>query len=346
MPPQTPYTGPARAYNPQGFDDYWMGGCKTLSSVDRKRFKTPEGGIWTYTKAALLTINERENRRAADNAMSDTEPIQEGYLISWDKEQGKGHKLFARYESAQAFCEAILALPREDRHAYEIICPDRPVRAYMDIEYVTDEPDVEQTRIRMVLDHYRKKVVQEFGFDPEIHVSSSSRGEAGRFKMSYHVTFQDLVFQNNCNGEMLEFFSVTQDNFSVDSDWFFTKDQASGKRVPIVDQKVYDRYRNMRTLFSCKKGSDTPFRRVSQDPRLDTLDPAPCVCDTASDYHLFTNTMPANTPVSKPLSSDTDTENTKRGSSRSTRRPVPQRQCHQSVQPPALPFDLCCLVSR
>jgi hypothetical protein len=135
---------------------------------------------------------------------------------------------------------------------------------------------------------------------------------------------------------MKRFFAVTEDEFPLDSDWYCTK--ANGKRVPVVDQAVYDKDRNMRTLFSCKKGSSVPFGKISGDPLLDVLIPSPSECDVASDYSLFSITKPANTPISVSLLEHDTDQPMQRGSVNAAPRPAVQRPA--SVQQGQLPFSL------
>jgi hypothetical protein len=214
-----------------------------------------------------------------------------GFAVAWDKEIGAQKKVYAHYDDAASYYANLLTLPTDLRAGYELILPDHPARGYLDIEFITEEPDVHHTRLATVCAHYREKVRKEFGIEAEIFaVCGTRKDKDGLFKNSYHVTIRNLVFACNHDGVMKHFFAVT-DNF--DPVWFYTTPK--GELKSIVDQAVYTPKRIMRTPLSSKKGTSVPFTRISGDPLRDVFD-EPVVNDVDA-LIPFGISAPQGTPV-------------------------------------------------
>ena len=217
-----------------------------LSTADKARFGAPVDGAWFWTKDALMLAHG----------------LQSGFLVAWDKVEGEQRKIWGLYPTPAAFFLSLLQNPPDRRWAYEVI-QDGPVRAYMDIEFYTAEPDGAHRRLRALLVHYRARIRQEFGLDPDVFVACSTRGEPGCFKNSYHVVFGGLVFPSNHDGAMKALFEVTPEH---PAEWFCER-----KARPIVDQAVYTHHRCMRLPLCSKRGTVTPFHRISGSPREDAF---------------------------------------------------------------------------
>ena len=163
--------------------------------------------------------------------------------------QGKRHFMTCH---PQTFWKWLKAKPIDDRHAYEVIGEEAPSKVYFDIEYkyqeegdIKGESLLESFKIALIEDLKVSfsKVVRDCSV---IDLDSSTRE-----KFSHHL----IVNMTNEEGEPLFFADNRQVGFYVKK--FLEKVQnlltlPSGKTF--VDEAVYSKNRNFRTLLSSKYG--------------------------------------------------------------------------------------------
>ena len=292
-----------------------------LPPIDRARYSAPEGGRWFWTKDALMLAHAQAP----------------GFLVAWDKAEGEQRKIWGLFPSPLDFFRALLRNPSDRRWAYEVVL-DGPVRAYMDIEFYTPEPDAAHRRLRVLLAYYRARILEEFGLVADVFVACSTRPEHGSFKNSYHVVFANLVFPSNHAGPIKSLFEVTAEHGPL---WFCEK-----KARPVIDQGVYTHHRCMRLPLCSKRGVVAPFYRISASPCDDALD-FPCPCEDIDALLPFVISAPLPGPhvclVSVPCPctrglSDPLPEGSRGGAAAcpSTRSPLPEHPLALG----SLPFDL------
>ena len=176
--------------------------------------------------------------------------------------QGKRHFMTCH---PQTFWKWLKAKPIDDRHAYEVIGEEAPSKVYFDIEYkyqeegdIKGESLLESFKIALIEDLKVSfsKVVRDCSV---IDLDSSTRE-----KFSHHL----IVNMTNEEGEPVFFV----DNRNVG---FYVKKFLDQKEVrnlvslpsgkTFVDEAVYSKNRNFRTLLSSKFGKGVTLKALMVD---------------------------------------------------------------------------------
>ena len=215
----------------------------------RAQHGLPSGGAWFWTQNPALACAQRSS----------------GIAVAWDKaEVDTARKIYGCFPSAEDLYASLLQLPEGGRHAYEIIRESVPCRNYADIEWVGDR-DSTHNKLRALVAELRAYCEAEYGRAIKLYVSCSTRAKdekAGLWKNSYHLVFENLVFQNNHGGAMKAFWAAVCKRLSG-GEWHW---DSQGKETHIIDMAVYTRNRCMRLMLCSKRGGGVPFRRISGDP--------------------------------------------------------------------------------
>lgn len=224
------------------------GPITTLTPKDVTNRCAIEQMTWYWKQAGMMV---KYNELKADGLS----PL----ALTWDSTgKSSGSKIYSVCESAQTFFDLLIKHPVNKRWGYELIPENGPVRGYMDIEWF-GEADTAHVKIEPMMKDLRKKLVEHFKVEPAIYVCCGSRPDKKGYKNSYHVTVENIVFQNNHDGQMLHFFDMQDKDI-----WYYTN--PTGDFCPVFDNSVYSRNRCIRLPLCTKKGSTVPFIRISEDP--------------------------------------------------------------------------------
>ena len=209
----------------------------TLTQHERDRLHTPRGGTWYHEQAPMLEAYAASG----------------GLAITWDKPRGS--KVFGLYTGIDhsALMALVLDVPLQHRCGYELIPYTAACKAYLDIEWVGPE-DPSHTRLASILTAVRARIKDTYGITAEIHVCCGSRSKDDLIKHSYHAAIDNLVFENNHDGEMRRLFTAADATYTPD---------------PAIDTRVYSRNRHFRLPHCCKFGTAAPLLRISGDPAAD-----------------------------------------------------------------------------
>ena len=170
---------------------------RPLSLLETTRFGLPLGGRWFRTEQAVV---EQHAKRP-------------GYLLAWDTPH-KG-KLFGIYWdlSIDEFSRVLGKVPRERRHGYQLMLSTQECPGYMLLEW-TGPPVSAHAILHQALARLRAKCLRTFRYTlrsretPAIVAYCSSRPAPGAKAVlhSYYVVVKNLVFSNNHDGCMRDFF--------------------------------------------------------------------------------------------------------------------------------------------
>ena len=176
--------------------------------------------------------------------------------------QGKRHFMTCH---PQTFWKWLKAKPTEDRHAYEVIGQDAPSKVYFDIEYKYQEEAY--IKGECLLESFKTALIEDLKVsfskvitDCSVIDLDSSTSE----KFSHHL----IVNMTNEEGEPVFFV----DNRNVG---FYVKKFLDQKEVrnlvslpsgkTFVDEAVYSKNRNFRTLLSSKFGKGVTLKAAMVD---------------------------------------------------------------------------------
>ena len=283
----------------------------------RRQHNTPPGGAWYWRQERLLAA-----KRAA---FSDGR----GVAIAWEKEQS-GY-VYGLHDSMSDFYAALRKLPVGKRHGYELVLTDTRCRNYADIEYKGPR-DVAHEKIHGLVAQIRTYCIEKYKRNPKLAVCCSTRlvdpSDPELWKNSYHIVFQDLVFQSNHGSAMKAFWTDMTALLSGD-EWHWDN---KGKWTHIIDMGVYTRNRVMR-LPLCSKRGGMPFTRISGDP-LDTNDDftSKFTEDDPEAYEPFVISSPVidGDSISIPDPASVKNAREPRASSRKRTSPDKGAACHQT----------------
>jgi len=185
---------------------------------------------------------------------------------------------YASYPTVADFKTMYNGIDQSDRHFFELIRPDTPVRFYLDVEFeVPRRDDIDANRRLELLLRVCANALKEL-----LHVTvsdwvvqDSSRNIHTGWKHSYHVNLTSLYFANN--ETVLKRFMGAFRKRLDHPDLFWLK---AGKREPIVDFATNTRNRALRLPLSSKKTDPTatPLQLVEARDILDafvTVPPTP-----------------------------------------------------------------------
>jgi len=176
--------------------------------------------------------------------------------------QGKRHFMTCH---PQTFWKWLKAIPTEDRHAYEVIGEDAPSKVYFDIEYKYQEEAY--IKGECLLESFKTALIEDLKvsfskviIDCSVIDLDSSTSE----KFSHHL----IVNMTNEEGEPVFFVDNRNVGFYVKK--FLDKKEVqnlvslpSGKTF--VDEAVYSKNRNFRTLLSSKFGKGVTLKAAMVD---------------------------------------------------------------------------------
>ena len=220
---------------------------------DRIRHEVPSGGVWFQYDRRVAEAQAKNPSR---------------FMISWDKKNGA--KCFGLYATNLIFTINLMKCDKNKRWAYEIIPTNTPCKAFGDIEFYGPAdplyPNGWHRKMDMTLAHLDQQVFDIKKYHGKFEVLHSSRPEEGTIKHSFHVIIENLIFPNCHDGTMAAFFNVPE---SFGDEWF---DVHNDIRKPIIDQTVYTKKRNLRTVSSSKYAKVIPLRPLSPNFRLMEFD--------------------------------------------------------------------------
>lgn len=193
---------------------------------------------------------------------------------------------YASYKDVDEFLGEYANIPPRERHFYEIIRTDTPLRFYADVEFVVPErrDDEARDRLQALLVHFAAVFEQSLNVvvaASDWVIQDGSRacvlkhnGQSG-WKHSYHVNLKRVYFANNETALKTFMTAVRAQLPATDDRLFWTKwvkkgEQWVEKREPIVDFATNTRNRVWRLPLSSKAGDDTPL--VPLDASMDLAD--------------------------------------------------------------------------
>jgi hypothetical protein len=204
---------------------------------------------------------------------------------------GNVQRLFASYESKKVFWSEFNKIPLNARSFYEIIPPDRPAPLYLDVEWVSEKQDNEDTEQRMnsLCWHMGRALGAVIGGgtgeveESDLIVTRGSRYKsdstgATYWKNSFHIRHARVFFENNHTAMKL-FARLLHEQMRCDAPMWYQKPtkqkdehgNVTTERVSIVDGLVYTRNRSMRTVGSIKPGEpDSRLIVISDHGARDT----------------------------------------------------------------------------
>jgi hypothetical protein len=188
-------------------------------------------------------------------------------LVSSDKEENTGTKMFTSFPTVQEFEE--FQLKQEIAHLYEII-PDKhytPVYVFFDMDRRFDNYIIDDTYYHVVINTF-KEVFEKFMKDIynldikliEGHTFQAAYAPSPS-KFSAHVKINIKVHSL----EVVENIAINLDKY-MHSNSYITETQremfyyrkSQDRLVPIIDKSVYSNFRSFRTLYSSKFKTNAP----------------------------------------------------------------------------------------
>ena len=218
-----------------------------------EKYGIPPGGMLFWKQLPMITAMRLNNTKRP-------------FPMAFGKSGSPGY-IYSFYNCSLDGFEALLKLPPGKRHGYELILADTPCRNYADIEFVGPR-DERHVKIRALKLHIRTYCKEKYRFDPELVVSCSTRlmstvdAEDSLYKNSYHLVFQNHVFETNHRGAMASFWADIGALLSGD-EWHWQDNKGNAKHI--IDFAVYTKNRVFRCLL-CSKHDGVPFTRISADP--------------------------------------------------------------------------------
>ncbi len=137
-----------------------------------------------------------------------------------------------------------MQIPIDKRNCYELIPKTDLCAGFLVLKW-TGAPDPEHTTLHEVLERLRLRCGQELGIavDPCSYCGTHPIKGSADVQHVYHVVVQNLVFQNNHNGQMRAFFDLG---------------------VPEINLNVYTRNRQLLLPYCCPAGVTVPLEKVDQ----------------------------------------------------------------------------------
>jgi hypothetical protein len=132
--------------------------------------------------------------------------------------------------------------------------PEAPARLYLDVESVSPGPEPPPAETKAWLEGLISVVVTALG-ESGVLVTSDCRSSKHGWKRSFHLTWPDVVFEDNHTAmkEWIAQHVAPQIRQAPEYQWI-----AQYKAGPVIksalDEAVYSRYRAWRVSFACKKG--------------------------------------------------------------------------------------------
>jgi hypothetical protein len=207
-----------------------------------------------------------------------------------------------------------------DEPIYEVILPDQPTRLYLDVESVAPaEPPAEEAQawlgkiVEIVLAALLASGVPSCDAEPCL-VANDSRPSDGGWKRSFHLTWPNVVFENNHTAMKGWVAENVMPKVRNDPTLQWIAQYVRGPTVKYaVDDAVYSRYRAWRVTYANKKGKTrlTPWdvenwREIplDEDDRREFIENTLCSQADAADVSLVKF-------AAAPASSSTDHEDEK-----------------------------------
>ena len=146
----------------------------------------------------------------------------------------------------------------DDKHLYEVILPNRPVKLLFDLEYPsTDNTTAQQTLlefIQYVIDTFQSVFNETITFPDIVTGGIKSNGD-----YSYHIIFNSTNHKSFENIESLKSFIRYLEKeilSNADTTAKFTFQENKHKRTKFIfDNAIYNKHRNMRLPLQSKLGS-------------------------------------------------------------------------------------------
>ena len=209
-----------------------------MSPYDRLKENIPAGGKWFWYQNDMIEAHEQEG----------------GVRLAWQKKnEAYAYGLYPGATQTEVM-ESILSNPPDKRWALEWIPADTRCKGFVDVD-IKGEPDTHHKQLADIVQWIREKFRREFSSDLvlEIHVCCGSRYTSeGEYKNSYHIVINNLIFENNHDGTMQNFFDINLESLKLS-----------------IDAAVYSRNRLFRLPHNSKQGGTNPLYRISGDPTLD-----------------------------------------------------------------------------
>ncbi len=182
--------------------------ARQLSLIETTRFGLPLGGRWFRTEEAVVTAHSKKP----------------GYLLAWDV-MNKG-KIFGIYQdlTLDEFARSLDSVPHERRHGYQLMLATEDCPGYMILQW-RGKPDPTHETLLKALKRLRKKCCQAFAQSVQSHENPtivsycSTRPISGKKERmhSYYVVVKNMIFNNNHDGFMQEFFDLGMKEIQLDA---------------------------------------------------------------------------------------------------------------------------------
>ena len=206
---------------------------RQLGLIETGRFGVPLGGKWYRHEAEVIMEHAKK----------------EGFLLSWDvHNKGRIHGIYQDL-TAQEFLRTLNKVPVERRYGYQLLLSTEECPGYMILRWRGD-PDPTHSVLKEALRRLAARCSRAYPRMPQVASYCSSRPLPATKELfhSYHVVTRNLLFGNNHDGTMRDFFNL-------------------GMRE--IDLRVYTRNAQL-LLPNCRPyGSPVALTKLSLEPPCD-----------------------------------------------------------------------------
>ena len=173
---------------------------RALNMMETTRLGLPFGGTWRFRQEPVL--GEHATKK--------------GLILAWDTPSAT--KIFGIYQDypKAELMQRLLALPAELRNCYEVIPKTDMCTGYAVLKWA-GAPDPNHAAMHAALELLRLRCETQLHLQPDVcaYCGSHPHPDTGETQHVYHIVVQNLVFQDNHNGQMRSFFDLGMDEINL-----------------------------------------------------------------------------------------------------------------------------------
>jgi hypothetical protein len=173
---------------------------RALNMMETTRLGLPFGGTWRFRQEPVL--GEHATKK--------------GLILAWDTPSAT--KIFGIYQDypKAELMQRLLALPAELRNCYEVIPKTDMCTGYAVLKWA-GAPDPTHAVMHAALELLRLRCETQLHLQPDVcaYCGSHPHPDTGETQHVYHIIVQNLVFQDNHNGQMRSFFDLGMDEINL-----------------------------------------------------------------------------------------------------------------------------------
>ena len=245
-----------------------------VSRASRRYHSTPAGACgdaWYTKQLPMLRALQAhvDTLSGGDGDSGGGAKLHKPFAVAWGFKDRPGY-MYGFYSDIDAFYSNLLRVPAGERRGCELILADAACKNYADLEWVGPR-DVRHEKLQEIAKRLRAFSQAAYKCSAGFYVCCSTRRKElkelkelkdSKWKNSYHIVFDNLVFDNNHGGAMKDFWERFVESELSGDEWHWDN---GGKQAHVIDMSVYSRNRPMRLPLCCKAGG-VPFVRISGDP--------------------------------------------------------------------------------